>query len=128
LIVGILLYAYSRGVFSSRQIERRCREDLSFMYISHMNCPNFRVLSDFRKDNPEFLKECFIQSVLLARAVGMVSFGHVSLAGSKFKANTSKHKAMSYEYLKLREEALVSAITLPDGIVCRVCDGESREF
>jgi len=49
LIIAILLYAYSRGVFSSRQIERRCREDLSFMYISHMNCPNFRVLSDFRK-------------------------------------------------------------------------------
>ncbi|MGA7876707.1 MAG: IS1182 family transposase [Desulfoferrobacter sp.] len=110
LIVGILLYAYSRGVFSSRQIERRCREDLDFMYIAHMNCPNFRVLSDFRKDNPDFLKECFIQSVLLAKAVGMVSFGHVSLDGSKFKANTSKHKAMSYEYLKLREGELVKQI------------------
>ena len=40
----------------------------------------------------------------------MVSFGHVSLDGSKFKANTSKHKAMSYEYLKLREEELVNQI------------------
>jgi transposase len=110
LIVGILLYAYSRGVFSSRQIERRCREDLSFMYISHLHCPNFRVLSDFRKDNPDFLKECFIQSVLLAKELGMISFGHVSLDGSKFKANTSKHKAMSYEYLKLREEELVNQI------------------
>ena len=110
LVVGILIYAYSRGVFSSRQIERRCREDLSFMYISHMNCPNFRVLSDFRKDNPEFLKKCFIQSVLLAKKLGMVSFGHVSLDGSKFKANSSKHKAMSYEYLKLREEELVNQI------------------
>jgi len=110
LIVGILLYAYSRGVFSSRQIERRCREDLGFMYIAHMNCPNFRVLSDFRKDNPDFLKECFIQSVLLAKALGMISFGHVSLDGSKFKANTSKHKAMSYDYLKLREEELIKQI------------------
>ena len=110
LIVAILLYAYSRGVFSSRQIERRCREDLGFMYIAHMNCPSFRVLNDFRKDNPDFLKECFIQSVLLAKALGMVSFGHVSLDGSRFKANTSKHKAMSYEYLKLREEQLVNQI------------------
>jgi len=103
LIVGILIYAYSKCVFSSRQIEKRCHEDLSFMYISHRNCPNFRVLSDFRKDNPDFLKECFIQSALLAKELGMVSFGHVSLDGSKFKANSSKHKAMSYEYLKLRE-------------------------
>ena len=110
LVVGILLYAYSRGVFSSRQIEKRCHEDLSFMYISHLNCPNFRVLSDFRKDNPVFLKDCFIQSALLAKKLGMVSFGNVSLDGSKFKANSSKHKAMSYEYLQLKEEELVNQI------------------
>jgi transposase len=110
LVVGILIYGYTRGVFSSRQIEKRCHEDLSFMYVSHMNCPNFRVLSDFRKDNPEFLKKCFIQSALLAKELGMVSFGHVSLDGSKFKANTSKHKAMSYDYLNLKEEELVNEI------------------
>ena len=50
-IVSILIYAYSRGVYSSREIEKRCNEDLSFMFIAEMNCPNFRVLSDFRKDN-----------------------------------------------------------------------------
>ena len=49
LIVSILIFAYSQGVFSSRQIEKRCNEDLSFMYIAGMNCPNFRVLSDFKK-------------------------------------------------------------------------------
>ena len=126
LIVGILLYAYSRGVFSSRQIERRCREDLSFMYICHLNCPNFRVLSDFRKDNGDFLKGCFIQSVLLARAPGMVFFGHVSLDGSKFKANTSKHKAMSYDHLQLREEELKNQINeLVNQAKC--CDEQEDE-
>lgn len=110
LIAGILIYSYIKGVFSSRQIENRCHEDLSFMYISHRNCPNFRVLNDFRKDNPEFLKECFKQSALLAKELGMVSFGHVSLDGSKFRADTSKHKAMSYEYLNLREAELVQQI------------------
>src|SRR5271169_332129 len=110
LIVGIIIYGYSKGVFSSRQLEKRCHEDLGFMRISHLNCPNFRVLSDFRKDNPDFLKDCFKQSALLAKKLGMVSFGHVSLDGSKFKANTSKHKAMSYEYLNLREEELAKQI------------------
>ena len=110
LIVGILIYAYSQGVFSSRQIEKKCHEDLVFMYISHMNCPNFRVLSDFRKANGEFLKECFKQSVLLARELGMVSLGHVSTDGSKFKADTSKHKAMSYDRLKAKEEEIVKQI------------------
>ena len=51
LITGILIYAYSQGVFSSREIFKKCHEDIGFMFISHCNCPNFRVLSDFRKDN-----------------------------------------------------------------------------
>lgn len=110
LIVGIIIYGYSKGVFSSRQLEKRCHEDLGFMHVAHLNCPNFRVLSDFRKDNPDFLKECFKQSALLAKELGLVSFGHISLDGSKFKANTSKHKAMSYEYLNLKEEELVNQI------------------
>ncbi len=59
LITGILRYAYSPGIFRSREIEKKCNEDLGFMFISHLNCPNFRVLSDFRKDNHEFFKECF---------------------------------------------------------------------
>jgi transposase len=110
LITGILIYAYSQGVFSSREIEKRCHEDLGFMFISHGHCPNFRVLSDFRKDNYEFFKDCFKQSVLLAMEAGMVSLGHVSLDGSKFKANTSKHKAMSYGRLKAKERELTEEI------------------
>jgi len=103
-IVAILIYAYSRGVFSSRQIERRCNEDLSFMYITQMNCPNFRVLSDFRKDRAVFFQDCFKQTVKL------VSLGHIRLDGSKFKANSSKHKAMSYKRLKEQEQTLTNEI------------------
>ena len=109
-IVSILIYAYSRGVFSSRQIEQRCREDLGFMYIAGRNCPNFRVLSDFRKDRGGFFRACFKQTVQLAMGLGLVSLGHVSLDGSKFKANSSKHKAMSYGRLKEKEQELCEEI------------------
>lgn len=110
LIISVLIYSYSHGLFSSRQIEKRCNEDLSFMYIAGMNCPNFRVLSDFRKDNIEFFHDCFKQSVLLAMELGLASLGHVSLDGSKFKADTSKHKAMSYKRLKEKEAELIKEI------------------
>lgn len=110
LIISILIYAYSRGVFSSRQIERRCREDLSFMYIAQMHCPNFRVLSDFRKIHGKFFQDCFKQTVKLALALKLASLGHISLDGSKFKANSSKHKAMSYGHLKAKEQALCAEI------------------
>jgi len=110
LITAILIYAYSQGIFSSRKIEKRCKEDLSFMYISHANCPNFRVLSDFRKKNYSFFKSCFRQSVVIAKSLGMVSLGHISLDCSKFYANTSKHKAASYKRLKEAEERLAKEI------------------
>ncbi len=110
LILGILIYAYSHGVFSSREIERQCNENIAFMYISQNHCPNFRVLSDFRKTHWEYFKDCFIQVVRIAIEAGLASLGHVSLDGSKFKADTSKHKAMSYKRLKEAEAELVSEI------------------
>lgn len=112
LIVAILIYAYSRGVFSSREIEKRCNEDLSFMYIARMNCPNFRVLSDFRKDHADFFHDCFKQTVKLAMELKLASLGHISLDGSKFKANSSRHKAMSYKRLQEKEQELTAAIDL----------------
>lgn len=110
VITSILIYAYSQGIFSSRQINQKCKEDLGYMYISHLQCPDFRVLSDFRKNNFVFFKECFTQSVQLAIKAGLASLGHVSLDGSKFKANSSKHKAMSYKRLKEEEKEITEEI------------------
>ena len=109
-VTAILIYSYSQGVFSSRKIEQRCSQDLSFMYISHRNCPNFRVLSDFRKDNWQFFVECFKASVKIAASLGMVSLAHVGIDGSKFGANTSKHKAASYSHLNANEDKLKQQI------------------
>jgi hypothetical protein len=80
------------------------------MFIAQMNCPNFRVLSDFRKNQGEFFQDCFKQTVKLAMELKLASLGHISLDGSKFKANTSKHKAMSYGRLKEKEQALCAEI------------------
>jgi transposase len=124
LIVSILIYAYSRGVFSSREIERRCNEDLSFLYIAEMNCPNFRVLSDFRKEHAEFFHDCFTQTVKLAMELKLASLGHISLDGSKFKANSSKHKAMSYGRLKAKEQELTAEI---DALIKKATDCDEEE-
>jgi transposase len=128
LIVAILIYAYSRGVFSSREIQRRCREDLSFMYIAQMNCPNFRVLSDFRKNHAVFFHDCFTQTVKLAMELKLASLGHISLDGSKFKANSSKHKAMSYQRLKDKEQQLTHEIDALIEIASRCDDEEDRAY
>jgi transposase len=131
LIVAILIYADSQGVFSSRKIEKRCHEDLSFMFIAQMNCPNFRVLSNFRKDHGDFFQDCFKQTLKLAMELKLASLGHISLDGSKpvlseaegFKANTSKHKAMSYGRLKEKEQVPSAEI---DDLIAKAkrCDQE----
>jgi transposase len=118
LIVSILIFAYSQGVSSSSEIENCCHDDLSLMFIAQMNCLNFRVLSDFRKEHGDFVQDWFKQTVKLPIKRRLASFGHIRLDDSKpvlsevevFKANTFKHKAMSYGRLKEKEQALSAEI------------------
>ena len=126
-MISILIYGYTHGVFSMRELEKRCHEDLSFMYIAKMNCPNFRTLNNFRKDNSEFFEDSFVQTVQLAIELNMASLGHISFDGSKFKANSSKHKAMSYGRLKEKEQKLCKEIAklIKQG---NDCNDEDRDY
>jgi len=96
MMVALLVYAYSCGVYSSRQIARGCEERLDFQAVTAFNPPDFRTVSDFRKQHLEALAGLFTQMLALCRRAALVSFGHVALDGTKIKANASKHEAMSY--------------------------------
>jgi transposase len=109
MLVGLLLYAYSVGVFSSRKIALACERNLAFMAIVGEERPDFRTISDFRKLHLEAFQEVFVQVVRLAGEAGLVKLGNVSTDGTKIQGNASRHKAMSYGYMKkevvrLREE------------------------
>jgi transposase len=108
MMVKVLLYAYCIGVPSSRKIERRLEEDISFRVLGANNTPDFRTISDFRKDHLQALGALFVQVLKLCQRVGLVKLGHVSIDGTKIKANASKHKAMSYKRMK-EEEARFEA-------------------
>ena len=115
LMVCLLLYAYCVGVFSSRKIALACERNLAFLAIVGSARPDFRTISDFRKLHLEAFKEVFVQVVRLAAASGLVKLGNVSTDGTKIQGNASRHKAMSYGYMKkevdrIREdiEALVT--------------------
>ncbi len=106
MMVKVLLYAYCIGVPSSRKMESRLHEDIAFRVLAANNTPDFRTISDFRKDHLEALAGLFLQVLELCRRVGLVKLGHVSLDGTKVKANASKHKAMSYGRMKEKEVRL----------------------
>jgi transposase len=108
MVVKVLLYAYCIGVPSSRKIEKRLEEDIAFRVLAANNTPDFRTISDFRKDHLKALARLFLQVLKLCQKAGLVKLGHVALDGTKIKANASKHKAMSYKRMK-EEEARLEA-------------------
>ena len=104
MMVALLLYAYCRGIFSSRKIMQACQERLSFRVIVGEDLPNFRTISDFRKLHLKELQALFVQVLQLCQEAGLVKLDHIALDGTKIKANASRHKAMSYDRM-LKEEA-----------------------
>lgn len=110
MMVAILLYAYSQGVYSSRRIARALEERLDFMAVSALQRPDFRTISDFRKRHLAALAGLFGQVLGLCREAGLVELGHVALDGTKLKANASKHKAMSYGRMTKAEGDLAAEV------------------
>lgn len=110
MMVKVLLYAYCIGVASSRKIEKHLCEDIAFRVLAANNTPDFRTISDFRKDHLKALAGLFLQVLKLCRKAGLVKLGHVALDGTKIKANASKHKAMSYKRMQEEEKRLEAEV------------------
>jgi transposase len=110
MMVALLLYGYSRGVYSSRQLERACEERVDFMAVTGMSRPDFRTIAEFRRRHLAALGDLFVQVLRLCREAGLVKLGHVALDGTKIKANASKHKAMSYGRMREAEAKLAAEV------------------
>jgi transposase len=110
MMVRLLLYGYARGVYSSRKIETRTFEDVAFRYLSGDQHPDHATIAEFRKRHLESLSGLFTQALLLCSEAGLVKLGHVSIDGTKIKANASKHKAMSYKHMNETEARLKQEI------------------
>ena len=106
MMTALILYAYSRGVYSSRRIATSCEERVDFMAVTARQTPDFRTISDFRKRHLKALGELFVQVLRLCQRAGLTNLGHVALDGTKMQANASKHKSMSYERMCSEETRL----------------------
>jgi transposase len=98
LLLGILIYGYATGVFSSRKLERATYDSVAFRFIAANDHPDHDTIATFRR---RFLKEIeglFVQVLELAREMGMLKMGTVALDGTKIHANASRHSALSYEH------------------------------
>ena len=110
MMVRLLLYGYATGVYSSRKIQTRTWEDVAFRFLAGDQHPDHATLAEFRKRHLEALSGLFTQALLLCSEAGLVKLGHVSIDGTKIKANASKHKAMSYKRMTESEARLKAEI------------------
>ena len=124
MLVAVLLYAYAVGVPASRQIARRLHEDIAFRVLAANTTPDFRTISDFRKQHLVALRGLFVQVLKLCQHAGLVKLGHIALDGTKLKANASKHKAMSYDRMVKEEGRLQAEV---DGLLQQATDADARD-
>jgi len=110
LMLKILLYGYATGVFSSRKIAKKLREDVAFRVLGADNFPSHRTIRAFRQRHLSDFKSIFIQVVQIAHEAGLASLGTITVDGTKVKANASKRKAMSYGRMQQDEKRLGNEI------------------
>ncbi len=110
VLLGLLFYGYAKGVFSSRQLEQATYDTLDYRFVSRNEHPDHDTISAFHKRFLGELEGLFLQIMVLAKEVGFVRMGKVSLDGTKIQANASKHKALSWEYAERLEKQLKEEI------------------
>ena len=108
MMTSLILYAYCMGIPSSRKIETATFNQIPFRVITADQHPDHDTIADFRKTHLKALAGLFVSVLQLCQKAGLVKLGHISLDGTKVKANASKHKAMSYGRMDKNDPAIRS--------------------
>ena len=96
LLLGILVYGYATGVFSSRKLERASYDSVAFRFIAANQHPDHDTIAAFRRRFLQEIEGLFVQVLAVAREMGVLKMGTVALDGTKIHANASRHSALSY--------------------------------
>ena len=98
LLVGLIIYGYATGVFSSRKLERATYDSVAFRFIAANQHPDHDTIAAFRRRFLRQVEPLFVQVLCMAREMGVLKLGTVALDGTKIHANASRHSALSYEH------------------------------
>jgi transposase len=98
ILVGLLIYGYATGVFSSRKLERATYDSVAFRYVAANENPDHDTIAAFRRRFLSDIEKLFVEVLVLAREMGILKLGTVGLDGTKIHANASRHSALSYEH------------------------------
>lgn len=109
-LLGLLVYGYATGVFSSRKLERATYDSVAFRFIAANDHPDHDTIATFRRRFLKDIEALFVKVLLLAREMGVLKMGTVALDGTKIHANASRHSALSHEHAGKIEAQLKSEV------------------
>ena len=98
LLLGLIIYGYATGVFSSRKLERASYDSVAFRFIAANAHPDHDTIASFRRRFLKQIEALFVRVLDVAREMGVLKLGTVALDGTKIHANASRHSALSYEH------------------------------
>src|SRR5664279_3657043 len=110
LLLGILIYGYATGVFSSRKLERATYDSVAFRFIAANQHPDHDTIASFRRRFLSDIEKLFIEVLHVAREMGLLKLGTVGLDGTKVHANASRHSALSHEHIGKIEAQLKAEV------------------
>jgi transposase len=116
MLLGVLLYAYCTGIRSSRQIERRCTEDIAFRVLAGNTTPDHVTIARFRVRHEQALAGLLIQSLRLCAVAGMVRLGLVALDGTKIEANAAERANRTHANLEEQVAELLAQAAEADRV------------
>src|SRR5215213_5538800 len=107
MMVALLLYAYARGIRSSRVIERACEEDVAFRVLAAQQRPDHATLARFVERHQDALAGLFGEVLTICARSGLAKVGVIAVDGTKVNANASRNENRDYEQLarEILEEA-----------------------
>ena len=106
MMLALLIYSYANGLFSSRRIERATYRDVGVRFVAADQHPDHDTIARFRRENSEAIARAFSEVVLMARELGLVSLGMVSIDGTKIDADASKYRSLRYDRARALREQL----------------------
>ena len=110
VMLGLLIYGYATGVYSSRRIEAATHESIAFRYIAANEHPDHDSLCTFRKRFLKDIEALFVQVLCIARQMKLLKLGTIALDGTKVHANASRHSALSYGHAQKIEAQLEAEV------------------
>src|ERR1700730_11025700 len=110
VLLGLLVYGYATGVFSSRKLERATYDSVAFRFIAANDHPDHDTIAAFRRRFLPQNEDLFVQVLVLAREIGVLKLGPDGLDGTKIHANASRHSALSYEHAGTIEAQLKAEV------------------